>query len=336
MKVFPNFSLKSFNTFKIDAKCSFFIEVENVLEVKDVFQSHVKDQKFYILGSGSNTLFSKDFDGYVIHPAIYGIQKIYEDENKVHLSVGAAEDWDLFVKYCTENKYYGIENLSNIPGRVGASPVQNIGAYGVEVCQCIHSVQGIDLVDYKLTVLNKQECNFAYRDSIFKQDKKNKFLITNVVFELSKKEKLIVEYGTLLKEFEQCPEKSIQKLRDLIIAVRNKKLPDILKVGSAGSFFKNPLVSTTDYQQLLINYPDMPCFNTSLNNKLKIPAGWLIEKSGWKGYRNGDAGVYPQQALVLVNYGNATGSDIVHLANQIIQSIEQKFGIRLEMEVNLI
>ncbi len=339
MQVYEHFSLKQYNTFGIDAYADKFIEItsnEDILQLinSDFFQTC----NYFILGGGSNVLFTNDFNGSVIKLSNKGIEVIDEDSNYVYIEAQAGEDWDEFVNYCTMNNWAGLENLSLIPGQVGASPIQNIGAYGTELKDVFHSLSAYDIFTKEKRSFSLNECDFGYRSSIFKNKWKKRFIISSVTFRLSKNIfNINKKYGSIESEISnRCIEKpTIKDIREIICQIRAAKLPDINTTGSAGSFFKNPVVSLEKYNLLKQKHPELVAYKES-DNQYKIAAGWLIDKAGWKGYKEGDAGVYPKQALVLVNYGNAGGIDILHLSKKIEKSIFKEFEIKLETEVNII
>ena len=333
MNIKKNYSLSNYNSFCVDHSTRYFIEIEN----KNQIFSFLKDKKYFkidklILGGGSNILFTKDFTGVVLFNKIKGITKIKEDENHIYLRVGSGENWDKFVSFCVNNNYYGIENLSLIPGSVGAAPIQNIGAYGVEVKSFIENVNGIFLDDSNEKQFDKNSCLFEYRNSIFKRSLKNKFFITSVDFKLNKKENYNLSYKDL-KEID-IDIITLKNLREKIIEIRNSKLPNPSEIGNAGSFFKNPLVKIDTIEKIKMNYDDFIYFKD--NGGYKIPAAWLIEKCGWKGYKSNNIGVYEKHALVLVNYGESKGKKIKRLSEKIIEDVNNKFEIKLESEVNII
>ncbi len=338
MEFKENYSLKNLNTFGINAYCRYFSEFDNTENLKNALEHQLsKNNKKLILGGGSNILFTKDFDGVVLKNNISGIEKIKEDENHVYIKAGAGVNWHSFVQYCIENNLAGVENLSLIPGNVGASPMQNIGAYGVEVKDVIESVHGIFTEDLKEFSLSNTDCNFAYRESIFKHELKNKAIITHVIYRLNKAPKFNTSYGAIEQELEKMGIKdlSIKAISEAVCNIRKSKLPNPSEIGNAGSFFKNPTVDKTTFEKLKNNFVDIPNYPQADGN-IKLAAGWLIEQCGWKGFRNDDYGVHKLQALVLVNYGNAKGGDIYRLSEDILQSVKDKFEVSLEREVNII
>ncbi|HCY00885.1 MAG TPA: UDP-N-acetylenolpyruvoylglucosamine reductase [Bacteroidales bacterium] len=334
--IFHNYSLKSLNTFGIDAKADHFIEAKSVDDLKKAIK-WIKDNHFqwFVLGGGSNVLFKDDYKGVVVKPAVLGIGDIAENEQYVSLKVGAGVDWDGLVDYAVNRGLGGIENLSLIPGSVGASPIQNIGAYGVEAKDTIERVEGIYIDTLKPFVLTNDECQFGYRDSIFKNELKGKVVVTHVIFRLSKAPKYAIHYGNLEEELKQYGQINIANIRKAVIAIRNSKLPDPKELGNAGSFFKNPVVDITLVEDLQGKFDRVPYYPVS-NESVKLPAGWLIEQCGWKGKQIGKVGVHKMQALVLVNHGGCSGHDVIYLAHSIRESVMEKFNVTLEMEVNII
>lgn len=354
MKEVLNYSLLPHNTFHIAAQCRRFVEYASVEELQALISegrlqgAQSRADKLLHIGGGSNLLFTDDFDGTVLHSAIRGIT-VQEagDADAVIVRAGASHVWDDFVAYCTAHGYYGLENLSLIPGEVGASAVQNIGAYGSEAADFIHTVETVELATGRTRTFTADECRYAYRNSIFKQELRGQYAVTYVNYRLSRRFSPRTDYGGLARELERrgmAPESlTPQSLRELVIDIRCSKLPDPADVGNAGSFFVNPVVSAEKAQQLLADYPAMPHYEVS--GGVKIPAGWLIEQCGWKGRRvsktaaDGQVstvGVYPKQALVLVNYGGAVGSDIVRLSDAIRHDVSAHFGIDIHPEVNFI
>ena len=331
-----DFSLKEYNTFGIDAKAKCFIEYQNTDELVSLIRSSKLQQPYLHVGRGSNLLFTHDFEGLVLHSGIQGVECTeVTGSTSVRLRVGAGVIWDDFVAYCVDHLYYGAENLSLIAGEVGASAVQNIGAYGSEAAQIIESVETIDADDGSLKIFNREDCAYGYRQSIFKQPSMKHYFVTHVNFVLTTSPTFDITYGSLQKEIDTIGELTLKNVRQAVIAIRRAKLPDPKDIGNAGSFFINPIVSHEVFDALQKQYPTVPFYELS-SNQIKVPAGWLIEQSGWKGKSLGPAGVYPKQALVLVNLGGAKGSDIVKLSNQICSDVEKKFDIQIHPEVNFI
>ena len=337
IRFFENHSLKQHNTFGIDAKAKFFFEFTEPQDLTEFLEANQswREEKLIVLGEGSNVLFLNDFDGLVIHPKVPGITSVYEDRHNEWFEVGAGEIWDEFVQHAVTLGVGGIENLSLIPGLVGAAPVQNIGAYGQEVCAVIEKVKGYDLEKGAPAEYSVEECKFAYRNSIFKSYLKNKFIITSVIFKLDKFPEFNLKYGQLDEKVKEMGEVNLRNIRKSVVEIRESKLPDTNELGSAGSFFKNPQVENAHVKKLKSKYPGIPIYKGE-NDTSKLAAGWLIEQAGWKGKRIGDAGVHEQQALVLVNYGKASGSEIYSLSEKIRQAVKDKFGVELEREVNCI
>ncbi|TCO09348.1 UDP-N-acetylmuramate dehydrogenase [Natronoflexus pectinivorans] len=337
MKILSNFSLKHLNTFGIDASADRYIFYTSEDELKHIIDSdQIRDVPILILGGGSNLLFVSNFNGVVLHSGIQGIEKIQENNQEVIIKVGAGVVWDHLVNWSVENGFYGLENLSIIPGNVGAAPVQNIGAYGVEVKDVIEKVEGLYLNDASHFVIPGNECQFDYRQSIFKTSLKGEVVITNVYFRLKKQPGFILDYGSLVDEVNKLGETTLENVRQAVIKIRQSKLPDPEEFGNAGSFFKNPVISFTQFLNLQKSFPEIPHFILGKNSLVKIPAGWLIEKCGWKGKSIGNAGVHHKQALVLVNLGNASGNEIVELAERIENDVFYAFSIKLEREVNVV
>ena len=332
-----NYSLIRHNTFGIDARAKFFFEFTELEDLLVFLNSNesLKEEKLIVIGEGSNILFLNDFDGLVIHPNIPGIQIVKEDRQNIWLEVGAGEVWDELVQYAVDFGFGGIENLSLIPGSVGAAPVQNIGAYGQEVGSVVDKVKGFDL-NRKVTLeFSAEQCEFGYRSSIFKNTLKSSFIITSVVFKLEKFPEFILSYGQVEEKAKEKGEVNLSTIRKAVIDIRQSKLPDVKELGNAGSFFKNPEVDSDFAEKLKIQFENIPVYPAK-NGKAKLAAGWLIEKSGWKGIRDGEVGVHEKQALVLVNYGNATGQQIFDFSSKIKQSVFEKFGVELEREVNCV
>ncbi|MFO8234140.1 MAG: UDP-N-acetylmuramate dehydrogenase [Bacteroidales bacterium] len=335
-EVYENISLKPYNTFGIDAHANYFTQCTSVEDFyKIINDPEYRNTKKLILGGGSNILFTKDFEGLIIQNSITGVEVVEENEKTVTIRAGAGEDWDSFVEYTVNNDWCGLENLSYIPGNVGASPIQNIGAYGEEAKNSIKEVETIDLENCEKVIYQNKECRFGYRNSIFKEERKGKSIITHVVFTLQKKYVFNLDFGILKKTVNQRGEITLQNIRDSVIEIRSHKLPDPKELGSAGSFFKNPVISEEKLRTVQQKFPNIPYYEIE-KDTIKIPAAWLIDKLGWKGYRKGDAGVHKNQALVLVNYGKADGEQIYLLSQQIIESVEEKYGIHLEYEVNIL
>lgn len=336
MEIAQNISLLPYNTFGIDAKAKYFVNIDSLNTLKDVLKSNQPDNLF-ILGGGSNMLLTKNIDKIVLKINIKGITIVKEDKDFVWVEANAGEVWHDFVLWCIDNNYGGIENLSLIPGNVGTTPIQNIGAYGVEVKDVIESCKGISMSTKEFTTFSNQDCQFGYRESIFKNDLKNKYIITSVVFKLTKHNHILkTGYGAIQHELEvkNITIPTIKDISDVVIAIRQEKLPNPKEIGNSGSFFKNPIISKDFFEQLIKRYPTMPYYVVN-NAEIKIPAGWLIEKAGFKGYRLGDAGVHNNQALVLVNYGNATGEQLKKLADTILHEVKGIFGIDISPEVNI-
>jgi UDP-N-acetylmuramate dehydrogenase len=341
MQIQENISLKPYNTFSLDASARYFAQFKNLEELEEAlsFQEGISTM---ILGGGSNILLTKNFDGLVLKNEIKGITELHEDNEFVYIKAGAGENWHQFVLYCINRNWAGIENLSLIPGNVGASPMQNIGAYGVEIDDVFWDLEAWHLKEKKVITFTKSDCEFGYRESVFKGKYKNQFIILNVTFQLRKKPRYNISYGAIGEELERMGVNSlsVKAISDAVINIRNSKLPDPAIIGNAGSFFKNPEVSGEQFALLQQSFPSIIGYKLPSGN-VKLAAGWLIEQCGpennisWKGYRKGDAGCYAKQALVLVNYGNATGNDIYDLSNEIILSVKQRFNVTLEKEVNI-
>ncbi|WP_291530177.1 UDP-N-acetylmuramate dehydrogenase [Bacteroides sp. UBA939] len=322
------------NTFGLDVKATVFLEYDSVEELEKYIADGSITSPFLHIGEGSNLLFTGDYEGVILHSRISGIEVTAESEDDVQVRVGAGVVWDDFVEHCVKCGWYGAENLSLIPGEVGASAVQNIGAYGVEVKDLITSVETLDVKGMK-RVFQVDECDYAYRNSLFKRFEIKDMFITYVCFRLSKKEHYTLDYGTIRQELEKYPVIDLKTLRQVIINIRESKLPDPKVLGSAGSFFMNPVVTRASFEVLREQYPQMPFYELDFD-RIKIPAGWLIEQCGWKGKSMGAAAVHDKQALVLVNKGGATGAEIVALSNAVRLSIHERFGINIHPEVNII
>lgn len=334
IRSYSNYPLQKLHTFGTEASTKYYFEFTETEDLAGFLATNKEWQnlQLLIIGSGSNLLFVNDFPGLIINPNIPGIKIVHEDRNNIWLEVGAGVIWDDLVEYAVFNRWGGIENLSLIPGKVGAAAVQNIGAYGMEIQSQIESVTGFNLETLTENILESTDCQFAYRDSIFKNQLKNSFIITSVVFKLDKFPEFILNYGNLKSETEKLGAINLRNIRKAVIGIRESKLPDPKIFGNAGSFFKNPVIDEVQATPLLNIYPNMPHYPAP-ENRTKLAAGWLIEHCGWKGFRRGDAGVHEKQALVLVNYGNATGKEIFELSEKIRQSVQDKFGVELEREV---
>jgi UDP-N-acetylmuramate dehydrogenase len=345
-----NISLKKYNTFGIDAIARYFAVFATQDELAALLDG-VPGQMVgspFILGGGSNILFTKNIDGPVMRNEIKGIELVDEDEHYVYVTVGAGESWHGFVQYCLGRNWAGVENLSLIPGSVGAAPMQNIGAYGVEIKDVFHELKAWDLVEGKVYTFTLNDCQFGYRDSIFKGKSKGRFIILSVTFRLNKIPVFHTAYGAIREELERMgiQELSIQAISQAVVNIRTSKLPDPAQIGNAGSFFKNPTIPSIHFEYLqkqfpgIVGYPEASPGGTGTGpasaGMTKLAAGWLIEQCGWKGYRHGDAGVHTRQALVLVNYGHATGQELYDLSEEILHSVHEKFGVTLEREVNIV
>lgn len=340
MHIQQNISLKRYNTFGIDANAKWFAQFNNADELEDLltnFQPKTSNLQPLILGGGSNILLTKDFNGMVLKNDVMGIEEVKEDEEHVYLKVGAGENWHRFVMYCIDNNLAGVENLSLIPGNVGASPMQNIGAYGVEMKEVFSDLEAMHLQEKRVHTFSVNDCEFGYRDSIFKKKYKGQFAILTVTFRLNKHPKFNTSYGAIDQELDRMGLEalSIRAISQAVINIRSSKLPDPAVIGNAGSFFKNPTVTASFFEKLKKQFPSIVAYKVG-DDAVKLAAGWLIEQCGWKGIRKGDAGCHEKQALVLVNYGNATGKEIFDLSEEILQSVQQKFGVTLEREVNII
>jgi len=334
MTIRENCSLKAYNTFGIEVKTRYFAEFTEEDDLVLFLSSLPADRHpILILGGGSNILFTTDFQGTIIHPGSKGISLVDENPDFVLVKVSAGENWDDFVQFAVSSGWGGVENLSLIPGTVGAAPVQNIGAYGVEIQDAVTALEAVNLKTAERKIFSREECRFGYRTSIFKILLKGQYLILNVTFRLSKKPELKLDYSSIKEELSGTNLKNpaIRDVRELVCRIRRRILPDHGKVGNAGSFFKNPVISSDQFQKLIAQHPAVKYFPDS--DGFKIAAAWMIEECGWKGQRSGDAGVHPDQPLVLVNYGNATGTGILDLSSLIRQSVYTRFGILLEPEV---
>lgn len=335
MNIRSNHSLLPYNTFRIDVNAKYFVEVSSIDELKEVLTSDVcKSNKIFVLGGGSNLLLTKDFDGLVIRLGIKGIS-VCEEGDDVYVEAGAAEVWNDFVQFNVNKGYAGLENLSLIPGTVGASPIQNIGAYGVEIKDCFYSLTAINVETLDLKKFNKEECEFSYRESVFKNKLKGQYIICSVVFKLSKKVNLKLHYGAIQDELTKrnIAEPSIRDVADVVSHIRVSKLPDPSTIGNSGSFFKNPIVTLKQFETIHSKFPEVVSYPVN-NEHVKLAAGWLIEQCGFKGKQVGNVGTWKNQALVIVNHGGATGKEIFDFSQSIIDAVFQKFGVTLEREVN--
>jgi UDP-N-acetylmuramate dehydrogenase len=335
MQLTENVSLKPYNTFGIEVMAKYFAAFANTNQLAEILEN--KNEHKLILGGGSNILFTKNYDGLVLKNEIVGIEKINEDDAYVYVRAGAGVGWHEFVLYCINNNFAGVENLSLIPGSVGASPMQNIGAYGVEIKDVFHELEAYNIEEKKLITFSKNDCAFGYRESIFKNKYKGQFVITSVTFQLNKIPKFNTSYGAIETELEKMGVQSlsIKAISDAVINIRQSKLPDPKIIGNAGSFFKNPTIQNTQFKKLKNEFPNIVGYAVG-ENETKLAAGWLIELCGWKGYRKGDAGCHEKQALVLVNYGNAIGEEILQLSAKIIDSVKLMFDVELHREVNVV
>jgi UDP-N-acetylmuramate dehydrogenase len=337
MEIQHNFSLKKYNTFGIEAKAKQFVAVHSTDELKVILEEN-KAQKKFILGGGSNMLLTKDIDALVIHIDLKGKKIIKENEDFVWIESQAGENWHEFVLWTIDQNFGGLENMSLIPGNVGTTPVQNIGAYGTEIKDTFVSCEAMTIENQEMKTFVKEDCHFGYRESVFKNEAKNQFIITSVVFKLTKRDhKINISYGDITAELAKnsITNPTLKDVSNAVIAIRQSKLPDPKELGNSGSFFKNPILLKSDFDKIHQQFPEMKYFDIS-DTEVKVPAGWLIEQAGFKGKRFGDAGIHKNQALVLVNYGNATGQEILDVSKNIQETIFKTFGIHIEAEVNVI
>ena len=337
MHIYNDFSLKKYNTFGIEAKAKRFVAVHNIEELRTVLQENKLETKF-ILGGGSNMLLTQDIQSLVIHIDLKGKKILKENLDFVWVESQAGENWHEFVLWTINQNFGGLENMSLIPGNVGTTPVQNIGAYGTEIKDTFVSCLAMNIASQEIKTFYKEDCHFGYRESIFKHEAKDQFIITSVVFKLTKRNhKITISYGDITKELEKqnVTTPSLKEVSNAVIAIRQSKLPDPKELGNSGSFFKNPIISKEQFEKARALHPEIPHYVIS-ETEVKIPAGWLIEKAGFKGKRFGDAGIHKNQALVLVNYGNATGQEILNVSKDIQATILKEFGIEIEAEVNVI
>mgnify|MGYP005816532745 FL=1 len=335
MKVIHNVSLKPYNTFGIDVRASKFIKIQSIEDLKKILRKTYAEELF-ILGGGSNMLLTGDIHKTVLQIDLKGKEVVKEKKDYVIIKAHAGENWHEFVLWTLEQNFGGLENLSLIPGNVGTSPIQNIGAYGVELKDCFVSCEAINIQTLESRTFTLEDCDFGYRNSVFKNKLKGQYIITSVNFKLSSKNhQLKMDYGAIRTELEALENPTIKDVSNAVIKIRESKLPNPAEIGNSGSFFKNPVISAEAFNNLQKQFPEIPSYPIS-TTEVKVPAGWLIDQSGLKGYRDGDAGVHKKQALVLVNYGNASGSDILMLSIKVREVVKEKFGIDLEPEVNII
>lgn len=338
MNIIENYPLLKLNTFGVDVKAKYFVSTNTINELIEVTKTNVfKDLQLLILGGGSNILFTKDFDGLVILNNIKGKEIIDQNQKSIFLKIGAGENWHELVMYCVDNGWGGIENLSLIPGNTGTAPMQNIGAYGVEIKETFVELEALEISSGKIVKFNNSDCEFGYRESVFKNKMKNQYIILNITLELKKNPVININYGDVkaILETQNIKNPAIKEVSNAIISIRQSKLPDPKKIGNSGSFFKNPIVTLNQLELIKKKYPNV--VNYEINeNEFKIAAGWLIERAGWRGKKFNNYGVHEKQALVLVNYGLANGMEIFDLSEKIILDIKDKFGITLEREVNII
>jgi UDP-N-acetylmuramate dehydrogenase len=337
MEILNDFSLKNYNTFGIEAKAEQFVAVHSVLELKSILEQN-KNQKKFILGGGSNMLLTKNIEALVIHIDLKGKKIIKEDADSVWVESQAGENWHEFVLYTIDQNFGGLENMSLIPGNVGTTPVQNIGAYGTEIKDTFVSCEAMNIENQEMKTFNKEECNFGYRESVFKNEVKDQYIITSVVFKLTKQNhKINTSYGDITAELAKnnITTPGLKDVSNAVIAIRRSKLPDPAELGNSGSFFKNPILQKSDFDKIHQKFPEMKFFDIS-ETEVKVPAGWLIEQAGLKGKRFGDAGIHKNQALVLVNYGGATGQEILDVSKIVQDTVFNTFGIHIKAEVNII
>lgn len=337
MKIHSNFSLKNYNTFGIEAKAKHFIAVNTIADLKTILEQNKKEKKF-ILGGGSNMLLTKDIAALVIHINLKGRKILSEDDDFVWVESQAGENWHEFVLWTIDQNFGGLENMSLIPGNVGTTPVQNIGAYGTEIKDTFISCEAMKIENQEMKTFTNSACHFGYRESIFKSEAKDQYIITSVVYKLTKRNhKINISYGDITSELAKnnITNPSLKEVSNAVIAIRESKLPNPKELGNSGSFFKNPIILKKDFEKIHKQFPEMKYYNVS-ETEVKIPAGWLIEQAGFKGKRFGDAGIHKNQALVLINYGNATGKEILDISTTIQDTIYKTFGIKIETEVNVI
>lgn len=337
MKILSFFDLTAYNSFGVSVDAELFIEIREPEELQEVLSSSIaRDNEILILGGGSNILFTKDFDGLVIYNNLKGIQIEEEDDNSALVRAAGGEIWQDFVEFTLENNLGGVENLSLIPGTVGAAPIQNIGAYGVELNETMVSLEAIEKSSGNPRIFPNSECHFGYRNSVFKNELKDQYIITSVLFRLTKNSKVNTGYGAIENVLSEggITNPGIRDVSKAVIKIRQSKLPDPAEIGNAGSFFKNPIIDKIDYEGLKLEFPDIPGYQNE--DTVKVPAAWLIDQCGWKGYTKGNVGVHKNQPLVLVNHGGGTGEEIKNLALEVQKSVANKFGLELEPEPRII
>ena len=337
MQIENDFSLKNYNTFCIDRYAKYFAAFTSVDDLNILLSTDNPQLTTLILGGGSNILFTKNYEGLVLKNNIEGIHTIHEDEDHIYVKAGAGENWHKFVMHCIKNNFAGVENLSLIPGNIGASPMQNIGAYGAEIKDVFHSLEAFHLKEKRIINFSTNDCGFGYRESVFKKKYKDQFVILNVTYRLNKKPQYNISYGAIKEELKKLNirELNIKAISQAVINIRKSKLPDPKVIGNAGSFFKNPEITKDEFVVLEAQFENLQTYPLD-NGNVKLSAAWLIEQCGWKGFRRGDAGCYEKQPLVLVNYDNASGKEIYDLSEEIKQSVKEKFDVELEREVNII
>lgn len=337
MQIEENVSLKPYNSFGINIRAKKFARFSSFEDLYDLVEAKPPPLGILVLGGGSNILFTRDYDGLVLKNEVVGVEELHEDPDYVYVRAGAGENWHQFVQYCIGKNWAGAENLSLIPGNIGATPMQNIGAYGVELEEIFWSLEAFHINDKRRVTFTKNDCDFGYRESVFKNKFKDQFVILNVTYQLRKKPRFNTSYGAIQQELESMgvTDLSIRAISEAVIRIRSTKLPDPKQIGNAGSFFKNPSVLKSQFEELRDHFPGI-IGHPNADGTYKLAAGWMIEQCGWKGYRKGDAGCHERQALVLVNYGDATGDEINTLSEEILQSVHSKFGVLLEREVNIV
>lgn len=339
LNIEENINLGPYTTLKIPALAKYFVVIENENEIQEAIAlANTKNLPLFILGGGSNLLFSKDLQVIVLKNELKGIKIVKETDEQVHLEAASGESWSAVVHYAVSNNWGGIENLFYVPGTVGAAPVQNIGAYGVELKDVFESLRAMDLKSGEIKTFSVDDCHFGYRDSVFKNEAKNRYFILSITLRLTKKPELKLDYGDIKAKLEEknIKEPSVKEVAEIIREIRDSKLPNPAVLANAGSFFKNPEVSKAFFNKLQLEYPEIKYFPGSKEGLIKIPAGWLIEQAGFKGERFGNVGMYEKQALILVNYGGASAQEVLDHTNRVQTGVEQKFGIKIEPEVNII